>query len=156
MATTAIASARPENIPVLIRLMQEYYAFDGVEFEQDNAVLALTTLLRNEGFGRVWLVWQDDLPVGYVVITFGYSLEFGGRDAFIDELYIQKPYRGLGIGTTILKRVESTLRALGIGALHLEVEGDNQRAQQFYAANGFEARQRFHLMSKRLQPVHQT
>ena len=42
------------------------------------------------------------IAVGYLVLTLGYSLEYGGRDAFIDEVYIRSSYRGRGIGTAAL------------------------------------------------------
>jgi hypothetical protein len=40
--------------------------------------------------------------MGYVGLTLGYSLEFEGRDAFIDELYFQEPFHGQGIGAKAL------------------------------------------------------
>jgi ribosomal protein S18 acetylase RimI-like enzyme len=61
------------------------------------------------------------VAVGYVVITLGYSIEYGGRDGFIDDLYlVPEP-------------------ALGIGTLHLEVETGNDYASRLYRRAGFEA-----------------
>lgn len=48
--------------------------------------------------GRVWLIQHQSLAIGYVILTLGFSLEYGGRDAFIDEFYIQANYQGQGIG----------------------------------------------------------
>jgi ribosomal protein S18 acetylase RimI-like enzyme len=50
-----------------------------------------------------------------------------------------------------MELVESELRALGVRALHLEVERSNSSAQRFYASLGFEDRSRFFMMSKRLR-----
>ena len=146
----AIALAGPDDTPILIKLMQEYYAYDRIAFDEAASLSALRDLLAHQDLGRVWLVHLNDSPVGYAVLTFGYSLEFHGRDAFIDELYIQEPYRGRRIGTQTLRFVESAARSLGIRAIHLEVERDNEQAQRFYKSVGFTARDCFFLMSRPL------
>jgi ribosomal protein S18 acetylase RimI-like enzyme len=86
-----------------------------------------------------------------VVLTLGYSLEFGGRDAFVDELYVQPAYRGLGVGRQALAVLEKACRELGVRALHLEVGRTNLRAQALYKAAGFVDRGHF-LLTKRLTP----
>jgi len=80
----------------LLEFMQAYYAFDGHGFDESKARLALTTLLRDASLGLAWLILDDDAAVGYVVLCFGYSLEWLGRDAFVDEFYLREEYRGRG------------------------------------------------------------
>ncbi len=38
----------------------------------------------------------DGTAAGYAALTFGFSLEVGGRDAFIDELFLIEAARGKG------------------------------------------------------------
>jgi len=83
------------------------------------------------------------------VVTFGYSLEYGGRDAFIDELWVHERVRGQGIGTRALHMAEAACREQGIQALHLEVERTNAVAQQVYRRAGFVDHDRY-LLTKRL------
>lgn len=147
---STFSSASLETIPDLLRLMQEYYVYDHLDFDEEVALSALRELLSNKALGRIWVIRQDSVPIGYVVLTFGYSLEFGGRDAFLDELYIQESFRGQGIGAKALALVEAAARSTGIRALHLEVERENRRAQRFYLSRGFDDREHFRLMSKRL------
>jgi GNAT superfamily N-acetyltransferase len=147
---TTIIPGDAETIAELLGFMQEYYAYDGLDFQKEVANAALDELFANQALGKIWLICQGSVPVGYVVLTFGYSLEFGGRDAFVDELYIQESYRGQGIGAKALAFVEDAARSMGIRALHLEVEGGNRKAQRFCQSQGFEDRENFHLMSKRL------
>ncbi len=143
-----IMPAGVDDLPDLLALMQEYYAHDGLMFDQSSASAALRDLLNDQALGYIWLIGRNNLAIGYIVLTFGYSLEFGGRDAFIDEFYIQAGYRGRGIGARTLGLVELEARSMGIGALHLEVERGNHGAQRFYRSNGFDDRDRFYLMSK--------
>ena len=84
------------------------------------------------------------------MLTLGYSLERGGRDAFIDELYVRREWRGHGLGSLAVAKAEAAARRLGVHAVHLEVDVTNDRARRLYRRLGFALRQRYQLMSKRL------
>ena len=79
----------------------------------------------------------------------GYSIEYGGRDAFIDEVYIRAAYRGQGIGRQAMMFAETQCRALGVRALHLEVARDNTNAHALYRKVGFVDHDRY-LMTKHI------
>jgi len=121
----------------LLEFMQEYYAFDGHGFDRDKARAALTALLRDANLGLSWLILDGDAAVGYVVLCFGYSLEWLGRDAFVDEFYLREEYRGRGWGRKTMEFVEEEARAAGVRALHLEVVRQNTAALQIYQKLGF-------------------
>jgi len=121
----------------LLKFMRAYYAFDGHGFDEQKAGAALTTLLRDSNLGRVWLILDGATPVGYVVIAFGYSLEWLGRDAFVDEFYLLQEYRGRGWGRKTMAFVEDTARSLNVRALHLEVVRQNSAALHVYHKLGF-------------------
>jgi len=91
-----------------------------------------------------------DKAVGYLVITFGYSLEYHGQDAFIDELFIEANYRHQGIGTKAMEFALEACRELGIHALYLEVERANIAGQALYRKFGFEDSDRY-LLTRRLE-----
>jgi GNAT superfamily N-acetyltransferase len=99
--------------------------------------VALTALLRDPNLGRAWLILDRDAAVGYVVLCFGYSLEWLGRDAFVDEFYLREEYRGRGWGRATMEFVEEAARAAGIHALHLEVVRQNKKALDLYGRLGF-------------------
>jgi diamine N-acetyltransferase len=122
---------------ILLPFMREYYAFDGHGFDEAKARLALTTLLRDASLGRAWLILDGDAPVGYVVLCFGYSLEWLGRDAFIDEFYLREEFRGRGWGRAAMAFVEDAARAAGIRTLYLEVVRENAAALKIYRSMGY-------------------
>jgi ribosomal protein S18 acetylase RimI-like enzyme len=121
--------------------MGAYYAFDGHGFDEQKAGVALTTLLRDPNLGRVWLILDGEAPVGYVVICFSYSLEWLGRDAFVDEFYLLPEYRGHGWGHKTMSFVEEASQSLNVRALHLEVVRQNSAALQVYRKLGFKDRE---------------
>ncbi len=110
-------------------------------------VAAITPLLGDNTFGRIWLISKSDRIVGYIALCFGYSIEFGGRDAFVDEFFIDETARGQGIGKEVLEAVKIEAQKLGVVALHLEVACTNTRAKKLYSSCGFDARENFNLMS---------
>lgn len=140
-------AAALDDAATFLALMREYYAYDAHEFLEEKARQALEPLLANAVYGLAWLILDAKLVIGYAVITFGYSLEFGGRDAFLDELYLREDYRGQGIGTRIIQHALDVCQTHGVKALHLEVMAQNTRAQELYRRLGFELRDS-RLMSK--------
>lgn len=128
------------DLDILMQFVAEFYQLDGHQFDPPTMSQALTDLIAHEQYGRVWLIAQGDRPIGYVVLTFGYSLEYHGRDAIVDEIYLQEPFRGQGIGKQTFAFVEAACRQLGIHALHLEVMTANEAAYDFYRRLGYEGR----------------
>jgi ribosomal protein S18 acetylase RimI-like enzyme len=140
-------------VGVILELMQALYDEDGsTPLRENGAEAALRGLLAAPDRGLVWVIEQDGEAAGYLVLTWGYSLEFHGRDAFIDELYVAPRYRGAGLGRQAVEYAEEACRAYGAGAMHLEVEIDNERAHTLYRRSGF-AERGLRLMTKRLGAV---
>lgn len=138
------------DIPVLLRQMRLLYEADGDPFDESATERTLKAFLHAPQAGLGWVILVGGYPAGYMILTFGFSLEFYGRDATLDEIYLEAPFRGRGIGRKALAYLEGQARALGARALHLEVMRDNEPAQRLYAGMGFENRERYFLMSKRL------
>jgi GNAT superfamily N-acetyltransferase len=145
----SVVAARREHVPLIVGWMAQLAAQDAMRFDERVGREALERLLDSPDFGQVWLLQLDAEPAGYVVLTFGYSLEFGGRDAFVDELFVAEGMRGHGLGSHAIEFASETCRALGIRALHLEVDHDNPRAQSLYRRSGFVDHDRY-LMTRRL------
>lgn len=139
--------ANESDMPLLLQFMRDYYAFDGHAFDETRARPALLAFLRDESFGRAWLICDRDTPVGYVVLALGYSLEYLGRDAFIDEFFLAESHRSRGWGRKAMEFVEDYARSLGVRSIHLEVVQANDRALEVYGKLGFKDHQH-HLMSK--------
>ncbi|HYJ05342.1 MAG TPA: GNAT family N-acetyltransferase [Chthoniobacterales bacterium] len=126
-----------KDVPRLVALMTEFYAETATPLDATRAAEAFAALLADDRLGHVWLVQAGHDDVGYVVITFSYSMEFGGRNAFLDDLFIQAPFRGAGLGTAALNEVRAFCMEQGVRAIHLETGRDNATAQALYRRAGF-------------------
>lgn len=139
--------AGTEDMACVVDLVRRYHACENLSPENAGLESVLEPLLGQGDAGRIWIVELGGDAIGYVALCFGYSIEFGGRDAFIDELYILEEHRGRGIGAAVLAQIRCIARELGIEALHLEVARGNDRARRLYRRSGFVARDRYHLMT---------
>ena len=78
--------------------MRAYYREDDYPFDEALAARAIRELLANEQLGWLWVIESNHEIVGYLAVTLGFSLEYRGRDAFIDELYLRPEARASGLG----------------------------------------------------------
>jgi GNAT superfamily N-acetyltransferase len=136
----------------LLPLVAAYHAFEGVGSSLEQRRNSVSRLFQDRLLGEIWLIRGPGCLIGYIAICYSYSIEFGGRDAFIDVFYIEAAERGKGIGAKVLADVAALLRTRGIVAIHLEVDGMNERAKLVYARAGFSSRDKYHVMSLELVP----
>jgi len=128
-------------------LMREFYALTYMRFDEEVARAALRKTLLDPSLGSVYLVLLEKEPVGYFVLTFCFSLEFHGKFALLDEIYLREAYRRQKIGETIVSFCENICRKVGIKALRLEAGHENEAAQNLYRKMGFMQEMR-HLYTK--------
>ncbi|MBQ4822102.1 GNAT family N-acetyltransferase [Aquimarina sp. MMG016] len=121
----------------LLEMMTSFNDIEGYPFDPRIGEENLLQFTSNESLGRLYLIQQKHQNIGYVVLTFGFSFEYNGRDAFIDEFYIKEKYRNLGIGKMTIDFIASESKKLNIKAIHLEVEPHNENAYQLYSKKGF-------------------
>jgi len=139
--------ATPADLERLLPLVRELWQHEHMAWDETRTPEALARLLGDAALGRVFISEDAGRAIAYVVLCFGYSLEFFGRDAFVDEVYVDPAYRDHGHGVHLLATVEDACRALGVRALHLEVDHENARARNLYVRAGFVEHER-HLMTK--------
>ena len=144
----SLRPATPDDLAALLPRTRALNAHEGIALDPAALEAGLDHLLRDPGLGGAWLVERDRVAVGYAIVTFGYDLEFGGRDAYLTELWIDPPARGEGAGTAALGLLDPELRARGVHALHLQVRPDNP-AFRLYQRSGFAASPRV-VMTHRL------
>lgn len=143
-------TATPSDLDRLLPMVVAFHAEEGVASDEDHCRRALKPLLDGTPLGEAILIGPKLAPIGYLILSLGYSLEFGGVDAFIDEFYLRPGIRGKGMGGEILQTVCERLAKENIGAVHLEVDENNEAAQNLYRKRGFVMRGNYHLMTRKL------
>lgn len=147
---TALTLAKTEDLDRLLPLVRAFHEEGAIDVLEDERLAGLKPLLEGSPYGGIWLIGPPRAPIGYVVICFGWSVEFGGMDGFVDELYIRPSVRGRGIGTEVLINLPKQLAKNGLRAIHLEVSRVAVRTQEAYKRAGFKPRADYMLMTRRL------
>ena len=146
----ALRVAALDDMPLLTVFMRQLRVDDPEEgvFDEPRCVPAMRRLIADPSLGRAWVIEVGARPAGYAVLTLGYSIEFGGVAAFVDEFFVAREFRGRGVGTKTLELVIDAARTLDVAILLLEVTESNERARRLYRKVGF-ADRGHHLMTLR-------
>ena len=128
--------AQIDDVAELVSLMEEFYAESDYTLDRKWAERSFNTLIGDPSLGSAWLVLRGDAVVGHAVLTTRFSMEYGGMDAFIGDLFVRPDYRRQGAGTAALQRVLAECRERGVLALHVEAGQDNAAANELYSRFG--------------------
>ena len=120
-------AAGPSDADTLVGMMRDFNAHERIAFDESEVRAVLAQLFANDSYGLACLILLGGEVAGYVVIAFGFSIEFRGR----------------GVGKAALGFAAEVCRARGVRALHLEVERENTRAQSVYRRAGFADHDRY-------------
>ena len=126
--------ATTADLPALLELVREFYGVDLHEYDEQRVTAALMPMLADDSLGQVWVLDGGTGPLGYAIITWTWSLESGGRDCILDEIYARE--QGAGAGAELIERAISEAEAYGALALFLETEAHNTRVRGFYSRHG--------------------
>jgi GNAT superfamily N-acetyltransferase len=140
--TLSIALASGEDEEDLVRLLSAQFREHDIELDEP----ALRRAVRGPVLDRTrgaFLIARDGAEVlGFAYVAYTWTLEHGGKSAWLEELYVVPDRRGRGIGTHILRTALDLARGAGCAAVDLEVDHEHARAARLYEREGFRAHRR--------------
>jgi GNAT superfamily N-acetyltransferase len=149
MSNPVYRQCRKEDLPAVQCFVDDLYATDpGEESVNPNIVPTFDELQRHPEKGQVIVFELDGEPVGFAIIIFFWSNEFGGDVLEIDELLVAAQHRGKGIAREFFSWIESAYPQAVL--LALQVSEQNTGAARLYESVGFKAA-RNHYLFKRPQ-----
>lgn len=143
-----IREALPLDEPLVLRLAHAFHEEDGHPLAPSGPA-AVLELLKGNPLGKIFLMEEEGIPLGYFALCFTMSLEFGGLVVILDDLYVMPEARGRGIGRFVMNKIEAVAKEKKAVQIFLEVEKTNEKAFGFYARRGWKKRDR-HMMEKML------
>ena len=129
----------PNDQDRVLPMVMDFYQSDAVDHLVDRAVMErafLDAVDPAEDLLHGLLIQYGGEDAGYLYLTKCYSAEVGGRCVFIEELYLNPPFRGRGLGEQILSWIEESWP--GARRFRLEVTQVNQRATHLYQKMGYQ------------------
>ena len=134
----------------VIRMMGELYEHDNLRVDHASFPKTIDYVLANPSRGRIVLAVQHDTVHAYALLIPYWSNEWGGTVALLDELLVEREFRGRGIAKTFLRFLERE-RPFDAVVVVLEVSSQNTRARALYESMGFTDRH-LRMMTRRLTP----
>ena len=133
-----IEIATTKDLNILHELIQKQFLEHEIDYEDDQLISAIDQMLTNDSLGFFLIAKEKNQSLGFAVISFAWTLEHGGKSAWLDELYVLPEHRNAGIGSAIVDRLFIEAKEKGCLAVDLEVESDHRRAENLYVRKGFQ------------------
>ena len=143
---------REEDLLVLNRLYNEAFS-EHFDFRPETPE-ETAAWLKHEGYeDRAWLAFLRGQPVGFVVASVSVDLpELAFKRGFISSIGVLKPFRRMGVGTSLMLAAVGWLASKGVEAVELGVDDGNPTgAPAFYERLGFRAAFKHLAFSKELR-----
>lgn len=135
--TAAITLATPDHAAALLALMARSHEERAMPFDDAHRTKVVKPLLDGNPLGAVWLIGPARAPLGYVIISFGWSVAQGGMIGWVEDVFVRNSVRRRGIGTEVVHAVSVTLKKSGVRSLQARIGADDTIASQFCRRVGF-------------------
>ncbi|SEP57214.1 GNAT family N-acetyltransferase [Thalassovita taeanensis] len=129
---TALHLAGPEDAARLLPMIAAFHENAAPAQSPEALSAALAPLLEGSPHGVAYLIGPQRAPIGYILLSFGWSLSLGGLTGHVEEVFIRPGVRGRGIGTEVLNALPKALADAGLTALHLTTPHHDTALQRFF------------------------
>ena len=144
----ALYHAKPDDLERLMPLVTAFHAEEILQSTEDTRSATLAPLLDGSPHRAVYLIGPQRAPIGYIVVTFGWSVAPGRLDGFVDEIFISSGARRPGAGSEEIISLVAMLKSVGMKALYLEIDPKNACALRLYGRCHFKPRSGYQIMSR--------
>jgi GNAT superfamily N-acetyltransferase len=134
-----IGRAGTSDIEPIQHLLLNQFDEHSISVSHESMRQAIGELLKDPRKGMCLVARESGQIVGLAVISLAWTLEHGGKSAWLDELYVLPECRGRGVGRALLGQAVTAARELGCAAIDLEVDRAHSRAERLYAREGFQS-----------------
>ncbi len=136
-ASVMIRPATELDQEAIIHLLLAQLHEHGMTIQATEIAAAVEGVFYRPERGSLFVATMQGIIIGVAYLSFTWTLEHGGKTAWLEELYVVPEHRDEGIGRALLTVVCDHAVAQGCAAVDLEVDTTHQRAAHLYARQGF-------------------
>lgn len=96
-----IREAREEDVPVILGFILELAEFEGAREKIQSTEEGLRDVLFQRHIAEALIAELDGKAIGFAIWAYSFSTFTGKPTLYIDDLYVQEPFRGRGVGRRI-------------------------------------------------------
>ena len=137
IADFTIKPATKKDVPVILAFIKKLSDYERLSHE----FVATEALLQRTLFGQrrtaeVAIGYFKNEPVGFVLFFHNFSTFLGRPGIYIEDLFVEEPYRRRGFGGALLAHIAKLAAARDCGRLEWSVLDWNEPAINFYKKLG--------------------
>jgi GNAT superfamily N-acetyltransferase len=132
-----IASATESDLLLILSFIKKLAEYEKLSHQ----VIATEDLLRDALFGprpvaEVIIANWNDEPVGFALFFHNFSTFLGRRGIYLEDLFVDPPHRGKGIGKAMLIHLAKIAKERNCGRFEWAVLDWNKPSIDFYKSLG--------------------
>lgn len=123
---------------ILEEMMIKFYTGPAVLHKIDKKNIQNTIAILGQGspFTDAFIIKLREEVAGYVLLSFTYSNESGGQVVWIEEIYIDKKFRGKQLSKALLNHILREYHSAS--RFRMDVVSDNDVSMNLFTSFGFE------------------
>lgn len=128
-----IRKAKKEDAGTILQLIHKIAAYEQLSHEVENNIKKIEARFFCENpLVHALLIEDGDQTIGYAIYFFNYSTFVGKHGLYLEDFYIDKNYRGEGIGQQVFVELKQIAKENNCGRMEWMVLDWNAPAIRFY------------------------
>ncbi len=134
--TKTIQPATQKDIPIIFTFIKELAEYEKMLDQVEATEALIETWVFEKKTARVLLAYVDDTPVGFALFFYHFSTFVGKAGIYIEDIYIQKESRGLGLGKMLFQTIAQMAIDEDCGRIEWSCLDWNTPSIEFYLSLG--------------------
>lgn len=132
-----IEIAKLENVAGIVRLMRDFAEYEKLgeycEITEDKLAAAM---FHDEAYVEGIVAFDGEHLIAYALFYKSFASFRGQRGYYLEDIFIDDGYRGMGVGETMLKKIARIAKSNGFARIDFQVLDWNAPAISFYEKLG--------------------
>lgn len=134
----SIRFAEIDDIPTIMRFIKELAVYEHLEHELNLTEESLKENIFDKKKAEVIIAFEDNEPVGHAVFFETFSTFAGRHGLYLDDLYVNEKYRGLGYGKKLFEETVKIAYERNCARFEWQCLDWNKSSIDFYLSTGAE------------------